>query len=229
MSYNKCVKHLLPITHFVSTLNYKAARVHLDAYPAANSVPQNFKISSHIKYTLKRDKHWYKTTYCKFSWGQKYAFFIVFDEWHLMDIFYPLHFTASRSSRTLMGNVALKRCSVSAMVLTPIFHRTICLCQPCQDLPKGVACQSAKCVRARQKPGRITSPAWPGAPSCPWTTAQLWTGNKRWEISYKPTVVPHRTKRLFFITWAKRNYNVPQAFLKLYPLVQDSFSSHVIL
>lgn len=65
---------------------------------------------------------------------------------------------------------------------------------PCQNLPKGVACQSAQSVWARQEPGRITGPAWPGAPSCPWPTAQLWTGNKRREISYKPSA-PHTGTR----------------------------------
>lgn len=88
---------------------------------------------------------------------------------------------------SLVGSPLLKHCG---------FHRTFRLCQPCQDLPKGVACQSAKCVRARQKPGRITSPAWPGAPSCPWTTAQLWTGNKKWEIQLQTYSSPQLDQRL---------------------------------
>lgn len=93
---------------------------------------------------------------------------------------------------TLVGNTLLKHRG---------FHRTFRLCQPCQDLPKGVACQSAKCVRARQEPGRITSPAWPGAPSCPWTTAQLWTGNKKWEIQLQTYSSPQLDQRfgLFFL------------------------------
>lgn len=86
-------------------------------------------------------------------------------------------------------NTPPSSCNNGAVVHTLKFYWTICLGQPCQNLPKGVACQSAQCVRTGQEPGRITSPAWPGAPSCPWTSAQLWTGNKRWEISYKPISV----------------------------------------
>lgn len=52
--------------------------------------------------------------------------------------------------------------------------------QSYQNLPKGVACQSAQSFRTRQKPWGVTSPAWPGCPSCPWATAQLWTESKRW-------------------------------------------------
>lgn len=115
-----------------------------------------------------------------------------------------------------VGNRLLKHCG---------FRRTFSLCQPCQDLPKGVACQSAKCVRARQEPGRITSPAWPGAPSCPWTTAQLWTGNKKWEIQLQTYSSPQLDQRFFFfpfsyIKWVNRPWNRPQIFLKLYPVFQ---------
>lgn len=99
----------------------------------------------------------------------------------------PAHGTASYRSWALWGAHSWS---------TVAFHRTFRLCQPCQDLPKGVACQSAKCVRARQKPGRITSPAWPGAPSCPWTTAQLWTGNKKWEIQLQTYSSPQLDQRL---------------------------------
>lgn len=129
----------------------------------------------------------------------------------------------------------LTHCWATVKLYTLSFHRTIRLCQPCQNLPKGVACQSAQCVRTRQEPGWITGPAWPGAPSCPWTTAQLWTGNKRWEISYKPTDVPKglknkQTKKILslflknnltFITWVK--VNLHQVLVNLHPLVQDSF------
>lgn len=110
------------------------------------------------------------------------------------------------SSQSSVWNLPTNICSVRGSVMLPArsFHRTICLNQPCQNLPKGVACQSAQCVRTRQKPGRITSPAWPGAPSCPWTTAQLWTGNKRWEIGYKTTQVQEGPKE-HFSTWVNRN------------------------
>lgn len=115
------------------------------------------------------------------------------------------------------GNTLLNQCGLC---------RSFCLCQPCQDLPKGVACQSAKCVRARQEPGRITSPAWPGAPSCPWTTAQLWTGNKKWEIQLQTYSSPQLDQRFCFffpfsyIKWVNRPWNRPQIFLKLYPVFQ---------
>lgn len=113
-------------------------------------------------------------------------------QWHI----YPGHFRAAKKVLKAWRAQTPKKTTAASPLRSErwAFCRIVRLCQPCQDLPKGVACQSAKCVRARQEPGRITSPAWPGAPSCPWTTAQLWTGNKRREISYKPTVVPHRTK-----------------------------------
>lgn len=106
----------------------------------------------------------------------------------------------------------LTHCWATVKLYTLSLHRTIRLCQPCQNLPKGVACQSAQCVRTRQEPGWITGPAWPGAPSCPWTTAQLWTGNKRWEISYKPTDVPKglknkQTKKILSL-FKKKQFNL---------------------
>lgn len=117
-----------------------------------------------------------------------------FEVWYFTDTFIPDILEQPKAFKSFEGTDSENHCSSTAAVRTLSLCRIVRLCQPCQDLPKGVACQSAKCVRARQEPGRITSPAWPGAPSCPWTTAQLWTGNKRREISYKPKVVLHRTK-----------------------------------
>lgn len=137
--------------------------------------------------------------------------------WHI----YPGHFRAAKSFLKAWRAQTPKTTAASPLRSERwAFCRIVGLCQPCQDLPKGVACQSAKCVRARQEPGRITSPAWPGAPSCPWTSAQLWTGNKRRDISYKTTVVLHRTKneekkklktnKNTLISWVNWNYIFPR-------------------
>lgn len=136
---------------------------------------------------------------------------------HRLHLTAPYSSTSEHVALSPVGNLPLNVCSVRSSVMLPTlsFHRTVCLSQPCQNLPKGVACQSAQCVRTRQEPGRITSPAWPGAPSCPWTTAQLWTGNKRWEIGYKTTQVREGPKD--FSTWVNRNYIDPRYLLDCTP------------